>query len=145
MTVTTHQKSIETVGYDICSPISGSMLPMIRPHKDSVLFVPKVSRLSAGDVALYKSGSFNVMHRVNKVLSDGYYMRGDNCSTGEIIREEQVYGVMRGFYRNEKYISKDNIAYRIYRKIWVGLNPLLAPAKKIRNRVLSFFRRGKKK
>lgn len=120
-----HREYLESNGFDICSPISGSMRPMIRVRRDSVLFVKPKGRLKRFDVALYESGNRTIMHRVIGVLPDGYLIRGDNSYDSEVVGNRQVFGVMQGFYRDERYISAGNILYRIYARLWVFLHPML--------------------
>jgi hypothetical protein len=131
-----HREYIEVNDYDICSPISGSMLPMIRVRRDSVLFVKPKGRLKRYDVALYESGNLTIMHRVLKVLPDGYLIRGDNSYDIEVVAIDQVFGVMKGFYRDERYISADNILYRIYARLWVALHPMLILYKKVKKKLV---------
>ena len=51
----THAESLKINGYTICSPVSGSMRPLIRPHRDSAVFVP-AARVKKYDVVLYRRG-----------------------------------------------------------------------------------------
>lgn len=122
----THEEALATQGYHICSPISGSMRPMIRVRRDSVLFIPPQGRLKRYDVALYRSDSGKaVMHRVLRVLPDGYLIRGDNALNHEHVRETQIMGVMQGFYRDERFIQADGLLHQAYARLWVALHPLL--------------------
>ena len=49
----THEQSLQQNGYTVCSPISGSMKPLIRPNVDSAVFVPP-EKIRKYDVALYR-------------------------------------------------------------------------------------------
>ncbi len=128
-------------GFLICTPISGSMRPMIRVRKDSVLFVVPKKRLQVYDVGLFSTKEgLTIMHRVIKVLPEGYIFRGDNSNTCEYVKEEQIIGVMKGFYRGEKYYDKNHIGYKLYGFIWVRLHPLLMIYKKIKRKLCFIFR-----
>lgn len=132
----THEELLNAQGYHICSPITGSMRPMIRVRRDSALFVPPEGRLKRYDVALYRAdGGKAVMHRVLQVLPEGYFIRGDNALTGEFVREGQVFGVMKGFYRDETFIEADSPPYRLYARAWVALHPLLCLYKRLRRHI----------
>lgn len=117
-------------GFDICSPISGSMRPMIRTKRDSVLFVPTDGRAKPYDVVLYRVNGQAIMHRIIKIRQEGYWIRGDNGMYAELVKQEQLLGVMKGFYRDERYISKNNPVYLCYSRIWVALHPALMAYKK---------------
>lgn len=98
-------------------PFQGvSMLPMLRTCKDSVVVEPKKEKLRPLDVALYRreSTSSYVLHRVISIKEDGYIIRGDNCYSDEDIREEQVFGVLTGYFRGEKYIPVTDEKYLKY-------------------------------
>ena len=129
----THEEQLSKHGYHVCSPISGSMRPMIRVRRDSVLFITPKGQLKKYDVALYRADNGKaVMHRVLKVFPDGYFIRGDNSRNGEYVREEQILGVMDGFYRDEKYIRANSVWHQIYARTWVVLHPLLCLYKRVR-------------
>ena len=49
----THEDSLRGNGYTICSPISGSMKPLIRPNIDSAVFV------SPQHICRYEGGCWN--------------------------------------------------------------------------------------
>ena len=131
--ICTHEEMLQESGFDLGSPISGSMRPMIRPRRDSVLFVPKGSSLVPGDVVLYRSHGVAVMHRILKKGEGGYVIRGDNSPAVEWVLEEQIIAVMQGFYRDERYYPKEHIPYRIYAWLWPRLHPLLMVYKGLRN------------
>ena len=129
--VMTHEQMLAESGFDICLPISGSMRPLIRVRRDSALFVPPTGRLKKYDVVLYRREGYAIMHRVLKVLPEGYIIRGDNSNGCEWVAQEQVIGVMQGFYRDEWYISAKNPIYLAYAFIWPKLHPLLMLYKRL--------------
>jgi len=132
----THEDMLRQQGYHICSPITGSMRPMIRVRRDSVLFVPPSGRLKRYDVALYRADNGRViMHRVLKVLPEGYRLRGDNAISGEYVREDQVFGVMQGFYRDERFYRADGALHQAFARAWVTMFPLLRVYKWLRWRI----------
>lgn len=119
--IMTHEQMLAESGFDICSPITGSMRPMIRPQRDSVLFVVPEGRLKKYDVALYRRNGQAIMHRVIQVLPEGYVIRGDNSDVDERVGEAQILAVMKGFYRDERYISRKHPVYQVYVHLWLWL------------------------
>lgn len=108
-------------------PIQGtSMLPLLRQGTDSVLIEAKRQRLHPLDVALYvrqRDGAY-ILHRVIACRSDGYLIRGDNCFEDEILSEDAVIGIMKGYYRKDKFISCEDARYQRRVKRLVKAYPL---------------------
>lgn len=94
-------------------PKGNSMWPFLKNGKQSVVIVKKETPLSVFDVAFYKrdNGEF-ALHRIVSVLDGGYLMQGDSHLTVEPIKEENVFGVMAGFYKKDKFISSNDKAYK---------------------------------
>ncbi|MCI5565649.1 MAG: hypothetical protein MR400_08180 [Clostridiales bacterium] len=130
----THEDSLRENGYTVCSPISGSMLPSIRPHVDSVIFVPP-QRVRRYDVALYRVNGQAIMHRVIALRGDVCLIRGDNSARAEEIPLRDVFGVMRGFYRGKRYVAASSPGYRLFARCWVALHPLLPVVKRVYGRL----------
>ena len=131
----THEEMLRTSGFDLVSPISGSMRPMVRQRRDSLLFRRPEGRLRKYDVALYKRDGMTIMHRVIRVRPEGYVIRGDNAREKEHVREEQIIGVMTGFYRDETFIPAEDGRYQRYARLIVAAHPIL-PLVKLGRRVL---------
>lgn len=98
-----------------------SMLPCIRPKLDMLHLAKPEHDIKKYDVLLYKrkNGTY-ILHRVMEVKSDSYVLCGDNQWVLEHgITDEQVLGVLRGFYRGKKYIDcQKNHLYHFYVKLW---------------------------
>lgn len=101
-----------------------SMYPMLRSGRDTVILRPPQGRLRRCDVPLYRVGEKYVLHRVIRVLPEGYLIRGDNCLTTERVQENQVIGVLTGFYRGDRPVDLSGTGYRLYCRIWCALSPL---------------------
>ncbi len=93
-------------------PGGNSMWPTLKNRGQSVIVEIKTNRLARFDVALYQraNGAF-VLHRVMEVKNGGYIMCGDSQYSLEPVKEEQVFGVMKGFYRKDKYIEVSDPKY----------------------------------
>ena len=93
-------------------PRGNSMWPTIKNGKQSVIVKLKTEKLRPMDVALYqRDNGANVLHRVIKTASFGYVICGDSQFNCEKVREEQVYGVMAGFYRGKHYVDVNDADY----------------------------------
>ena len=83
------------------------------------------------DVPLYKVGEKYVLHRIIKVLPDGYVICGDNCINKEYnIKDENILGVLTEVYRNDKKINMDGLPYKIYVRMCRFFYPLRVVYKK---------------
>ncbi|MBQ0008485.1 MAG: S24/S26 family peptidase [bacterium] len=102
-----------------------SMYPMLRYRKDPLLIHPVKGELKPYDVAIYGRLDRYVVHRVLEVRDDIYVIRGDNCICKEYVPKSAVVGVMAGFWRFGRFISSDNILYKVYARVWVAINPLV--------------------
>ena len=126
-----------------------SMRPLLRQGRDIVVIKRPHFPLKAGDAPLYRvSGKKElVLHRILKVGKDGVYIiRGDNLFFKEYVKESQIVGVMKAFYREGKYCDcEKSLIYKLYiilnrvsyplRYLWKCiLRPMLAKVyKKILN------------
>lgn len=108
------------------APAGNSMLPMLRNRQDKIILVQAPERLKKYDLPLYRraNGQF-VLHRVVAVTKDGYAMCGDHQGQVEYgIKHEQINGVVKAFYRGDKYIDcKSSKLYHLYCMIWTSLVP----------------------
>lgn len=103
-----------------------SMLPLLRQQKDLFIITKRQSRCKKYDVALYKraDGAY-VLHRIIKVLPDGYVFLGDNCLNKEYgITDQDVLGVMTSFVRDGKEYAADAGGCLLYAKVWYMLYPV---------------------
>lgn len=103
-----------------------SMLPLLRQQKDLFTITKRQSRCKKYDVALYKraDGAY-VLHRIIKVLPDGYVFLGDNCLNKEYgITDQDVLGVMTSFVRDGKEYAADAGGCLLYANVWYMLYPV---------------------
>lgn len=120
------EHTLQTEGVLFYRIIGVSMQPMLRQGRDVVVIKPAGGRLRKYDVALYRrtSGKY-VLHRVVRVLPDGYIIRGDNCFADETdITDREIIGVMTGFVRKGRERTVSAPFYRLYARLWVDLYPL---------------------
>ena len=132
-------------------PKGNSMWPTLKNQSQSVIIGAKKERLNEFDVALYVRGQNKfVLHRVLKVLPDGYLTCGDSQFVLEKVDEDQIFGVMLGFYRGKKFVDSKDPKYlkkikkwykrKTYRKIRVKLFYL---KERVKGKLKGVFRRKK--
>ncbi len=95
-----------------------SMMPMLRQGLDAVRLVPYTGELRVDDIPLYvrESDGAYVLHRAIKIC-DGYCITlGDNCIRRETIKNESIIAVADGFFREDKFVPKDDPEYLKYVK-----------------------------
>ncbi len=113
------EASLQTYGFLILTPRGSSMWPLIRTGKDSVRLAPVDRPLREMEVPLYRrKNGMGVLHRVMKVLPDGYLMCGDHQWELEKITSDQVVGVMTVLYRKEKEVPLTSFRYRAYVRLY---------------------------
>lgn len=121
MNETLIEKYIKENGEYVTVPNGTSMYPMLRHRRDSVHLVRyDMQGLKKYDLPVYKRHEgTQVMHRCIGKNADGYIMCGDNQWVREYrIQDEQIIAVVKGFYRDEKYIPVTNLWYKLYSRIW---------------------------
>lgn len=109
----------------IFGPKGTSMLPMLRQGIDRVELVAVKGKLKKYDIPFYvRDNGQYVLHRIVKVR-DTYTCIGDNQFVYERgIRQDQLIGVVTGFYRADVYVSVKNWRYRWYCRRWHWTRPI---------------------
>ena len=120
-----------------------SMRPMIKSGKDIVVIAAKKERLGVYDVALYKRGDENVLHRVLEVKENGYVTRGDNCILSEFVPEENVIGVLETCFKGKKQIDLKGKKYLKYVERRLKTYPLRKFFFTAKQKIKGLFRIGK--
>ncbi len=113
---------LEKQGKLVLTAEGNSMLPCIRPRRDVLVLETVKESVRPFQVVLYrrKNGAY-VLHRVMEVSDDSsYVLCGDNQWQKEYgVREDQILGVLTGFYRGETFIEcETNDKYKRYVKRW---------------------------
>ena len=122
-------------GVFVSTTVGVSMYRMLRNRRDTIIIRPCEGRLNKYDVPLYKRGSDYILHRIVDVRPDSYVICGDNCLQKEYgITDEQILGVLTGFYRDGKPIDMDSIFYKSYVRLWCAAYPLRCIYKKVKSK-----------
>lgn len=137
MEKTTFEKELERKGTITYTCRGVSMLPLLRQQRDLFTITKRQGRCRKYDVALYKraDGAY-VLHRIIKVLPDGYVILGDNCLNKEYgITDQDILGVMTSFVRDGREYSVQGRGYRLYARIWLILYPVRRLWKRLKGKV----------
>lgn len=122
----TFEELLSQDGFLVYTNVGGSMLPLLRQRRDIIEIRKKEpGRCQRYDVVLYKRGDKYILHRILKVLPEGYIIAGDNNTFVETdIRDENILGVMVRVIRDGKSITMDNWKYRLYVHLWCDCYPV---------------------
>ena len=108
-----------------------SMLPLLRQGKDSIMIdrCDDPYHLQKFDVVMFKRpGDKNgryVLHRILRCRRDGsYWVVGDNLTSGEIVKPEQIIGRMSAIGRNGRTFKTTSPEYQRYVHFWCRPWPL---------------------
>lgn len=101
-------------------PVGTSMLPMLKNRQTPIVIEPIKDLPRNNDVVLYKrSDGQYVLHRIVKITSEYYITRGDNCYGNEQVSFSQMIGILKGYYKGERYIDcRRSNGYRMYVWAW---------------------------
>lgn len=120
MSKSSFEEELDKKGILVYTNKGNSMYPLIRQGKDVLIIKKTNRRLKKMDVPLYKrkSGQY-VLHRIVKVNSNDYVIRGDNTYYNETgIRDDQILGVLSGVIRDGEEISVNSFSYKLYSYFW---------------------------
>ena len=135
----TFEEHLRTRGSLTYSTVGTSMLPLLRQGRDLVIIGRKgPDRCRVGDVVLYRRSTGQcVLHRVVAVRPADYVICGDNCAAREYgVTDRDIIGVMRGFVRDGREHTVDELGYRLYAGAVLASGPVrmgfLRGARKLR-------------
>lgn len=105
---------IKEKGVWVSTVEGSSMMPMLKEGQDVIVVEAKPLKIKKYDVVLIRRDNKLVLHRITKVLENGFLFVGDNAFYKEIIYFEQIIGILKEFYQNEKLVSVTDKKYRRY-------------------------------
>ncbi len=119
------EETLAEKGYLIYTARGISMMPLIRQRRDIVEIRPLTDRPGKYDVVLYKRRGRFVLHRILRVLPEGYIIAGDHNTFLETdVTDDMILGVLTRIIRNGKTITPDNFWYKAYVHLWCDCYPL---------------------
>lgn len=142
----TFEDVLNKYGVLVYTNIGYSMMPLLRQRRDII----EIRKMESGrykkyDVVLYKRGDRYILHRILKVMPDGYIIAGDhNTFLEKDVTDDMILGVMTRVVRDGKTITPDNFWYKVYVHLWCDVYPVrmgLLKAKWFAYRCLGFVKR----
>ncbi len=117
---TTIEERLITDGYVVTVLGGSSMRPFMTERIDPVVIQRCESAPKKGQVILYRrDDGVLVLHRILRVLPDGFLTRGDACVRGEYtIKPQQVLGVMLSYEHHGRHIDCASRGYRFRCFAW---------------------------
>lgn len=101
-----------------------SMRPLFKTNRDVVILKRSDTEPRKYDVVLYKSGEGKyILHRIVKVLSDEFIIRGDNTYIPERVAKNRILATLTEFNRKGKKHSTEDFGYRLYSRLWNFIYP----------------------
>ena len=111
------EEALKENGVFIGKTEGDSMYPMLLAGRDSVVIAPPKFPLKKYDVPVYRRNEHYTMHRIIKRTHKGYIICGDNRTHLEWdITDQDIIGVLIGFYHDGKFVECTNENYINYCK-----------------------------
>ena len=120
-------KELVEEGREVRLKIAGeSMVPFLREHRDEVFFRKPTEVLKKGDIVFYqREGGQFVMHRIQRVRPEGYYLVGDNQTVIEgPVAREQIFGLVTRVIRDGKKMEPGDFWWDFFEHVWIRIIPL---------------------
>lgn len=134
---TTFAQELERTGHLIYTNKGVSMMPLLRQDRDlMILKKAEPGKLRKLDAVLFirPNGQY-VLHRILEEKDGVYWIVGDNCVSGEYVKEEQIIGVLTGVVRDGKTIDVEDPWYQRYVHLWCDHYRVRFAVLRVRNRV----------
>lgn len=114
-------------GREVSMVIFGSsMSPFLIHQRDTIFFRKPDRELRAGDMVFYErpNGQY-VMHRIQKVRPEGYYIIGDGQTAVEgPVKREQIFALITRVVRKGKELAPGDFWWEFFAGVWLHLIPL---------------------
>ncbi len=122
----TLEEALAKHGRVIFPNVGTSMMPLLRQNRDlSVIERRPVDqngkplRCKKYDVVMYRRRNKYILHRILKVLPNGYVICGDHNRYKEYdINDKDIIGIMTAFVRDGVETPVTDRRYRIYVHLW---------------------------
>lgn len=124
--IVTFEEELDRHGTLIYTNVGVSMMPLLRQGRDLMVIRKRgEDRLKKYDAVLFKrkNGQY-ILHRILRVRESDYYIVGDNCASGEYVKDAQILGVLTEVVRDGKVVSMEDKNYRRYVHLWCDFFPI---------------------
>lgn len=109
------EKLLSKDDFVVCNVKGDSMRPFLK-EDDKVVIVKKNRDIKMYDVVLYKRNNKYMLHRVIGINRDFLIIRGDNNIYKEEVKNEDILGILAGYYNKNEYIEINDYINRKYYK-----------------------------
>lgn len=112
--------------------VSGSsMLPFFK-HQETSVTVEKITKpLKKWDVILFVVKNQYILHRVIQVKNQEMICQGDYLFSKEVIKEEDVIGIVISFENQGKVVDVNHKRYLVKVKLWRLIKPIYVRLKRM--------------
>lgn len=120
-------KELVEEGHEVRLQIAGeSMVPFLRHNRDEVFFRKPIGALKKGDIVFYqREGGQFVMHRIQRVKPEGYFIIGDNQTVAEgPVAKTQIFGVVTKVIRDGVEMGPGDFWWEFFENVWIRMIPL---------------------
>ena len=125
-----YEEMLQKFGHLATHNLGYSMLPLLRQNQDGI-FIERCDphHLQKYDVVMFtrpgdRKGKY-VLHRILRCRKDGsYWVVGDNCTSGEIVKPEQIVGRMSAVGRDGRTFRTTSEEYQRYVRFWCAPWPI---------------------
>ena len=133
------EEMLQDQGYIVYTNVGNSMMPLLRPRRDVIeIRIKPQGRCHKYDVVLYKRRGGYILHRILRVLPDGYLIAGDHNTFIETdVTDDMILGIMQRIIRNGKSITVNNYIYRFYVHLWCDWYPFRFFLIRIKTKMIS--------
>lgn len=140
---TTSEKELLERGVLCRTTVGVSMRPLLREGKDISCIERREPPFRKYDAVLFRREDDTlVLHRILRLRADGmYFIAGDNCESGEWVRQTDILGVLTQVRRGKKIISAQSLSYKLYARIQAAAFPLRRLYRRQKRRVLRLWQR----
>lgn len=134
----TFEEALEKNGKIVYTNVGVSMMPLIREGKD-IMVIEKITKpLKKYDTVLFRRPEIQgrgeyVLHRILGIKDGEYFIIGDNCLGGEMVKEENILGILTQLKRDGKIIHVTDSDYLRYVHLWWAIFPLRSFLTRCRN------------
>lgn len=103
-----YEELLQKKGFILHYTKGNSMEPMLRQGQEQCVIRSldlSETEPRVGDVVLFRRGRDYVLHRIVGRKGELFRIRGDNCMGADLVRRDQIVGILSGFYRGDKYVD----------------------------------------
>ena len=113
--MTDFESELENCGYVVFTNKGVSMMPLLRQDKDVMVIRAKHDGFKKNDAVLFRreNGQY-ILHRIRRVMGEEYFIIGDNCTSGEIVKREMILGILESVKRSGKEKKLSGAGYGLY-------------------------------